>query len=61
VPSTPLGTKGVGEAGTIGAFGAVPNAVADALTTLGIELTELPYTPDRIFTAIRRAPNSPTR
>ena len=30
-PSTPLGSKGVGEAGTIGAFGAVPNAVGDAL------------------------------
>jgi aerobic carbon-monoxide dehydrogenase large subunit len=57
-PATPLGTKGVGEAGTIGAYGAVPNAVADALSTLGIELTELPLTPERIFTATRRAPNS---
>jgi CO/xanthine dehydrogenase Mo-binding subunit len=55
-PATPLGTKGVGEAGTIGAFGAVPNAVADALTTLGVELTELPLTPERIFTAMRRPP-----
>jgi len=51
-PATPLGTKGVGEAGTIGAFGAVPNAVADALTTLTAEVTELPLTPERIFTAI---------
>jgi carbon-monoxide dehydrogenase large subunit len=51
-PATPLGTKGVGEAGTIGAFGAVPNAVADALSTLGVELTELPFTPERIFTAM---------
>lgn len=57
-PATPLGTKGVGEAGTIGAFGAVPNAVADALATLGVELTELPLSPERIFTAMRRVPNS---
>lgn len=48
-PATPLGTKGVGEAGTIGAFGAVPNAVADALAGLAIELTELPHTAEQIF------------
>ena len=49
--ATPLGSKGVGEAGTIGAFGAVSNAVADALAPLGIELTELPYAPEQIFEA----------
>jgi aerobic carbon-monoxide dehydrogenase large subunit len=54
-PSTPLGSKGVGEAGTIGAFGAVPNAVGDALAPLGIELSCLPYTPERIFTATQRS------
>jgi aerobic carbon-monoxide dehydrogenase large subunit len=48
-PATPLGTKGVGESGTIGAFGAVPNAVADALAELGVELTELPHTGEQIF------------
>jgi carbon-monoxide dehydrogenase large subunit len=48
-PATPLGTKGVGEAGTIGAFGAVPNAVADALADLAIEVTELPHTAEQIF------------
>ena len=49
--ATPLGSKGVGEAGTIGAFGAVSNAVADALAPLGIALTQLPYGPEQIFAA----------
>jgi carbon-monoxide dehydrogenase large subunit len=51
-PNTALGSKGVGEAGTIGAFGAVTNAVADALGPPGAELTALPYSPSRIFSAI---------
>ena len=51
-PRTLLGTKGVGEAGTIGAFGAVANAVADALAPLGSVLTELPYTPLRVHEAL---------
>jgi aerobic carbon-monoxide dehydrogenase large subunit len=54
-PNTPLGSKGVGEAGTIGAFGAVPNAIGDALAPLGIELSCLPHTPERIFTATQRS------
>jgi carbon-monoxide dehydrogenase large subunit len=53
-PSTALGSKGVGEAGTIGAFGAIANAVADAVAPLGAELGELPYSPNRIFSAIPR-------
>lgn len=47
--ATPLGTKGVGEAGTIGSFGAVPNAVANALADLDVEVTDLPCTPERLF------------
>jgi carbon-monoxide dehydrogenase large subunit len=54
-PKTLLGSKGVGEAGTIGAFGAVANAVADALGPLGAELTRLPYSPDRVFQAVEAA------
>jgi carbon-monoxide dehydrogenase large subunit len=50
-PKTGLGSKGVGEAGTIGAFGAVSNAVADAMAPLADELTTLPYSPNRIFSA----------
>ena len=54
-PHTILGSKGVGEAGTIGAFGAVANAVADAVAPLGAQLTRLPYSPDRIFEAVTAA------
>jgi len=48
-PSTLGGFKGVGEGGTIGAPAAIANAVADALAPLGIEITELPVTPERLF------------
>src|SRR5207244_9371899 len=54
-PKTLLGSKGVGEAGTIGAFGAVANAVADAVAPLGAELTQLPCSPARIFEAVTAA------
>jgi carbon-monoxide dehydrogenase large subunit len=51
-PSTvhELGTKGVGEGGTIGATAAVANAIADAL---GLTDVTLPLTPDRIVALIR--------
>ena len=39
----------MGEGGTIGAPAAVANAVADALAPLGIEINELPVTPERLF------------
>ncbi|HLQ62923.1 MAG TPA: xanthine dehydrogenase family protein molybdopterin-binding subunit [Candidatus Acidoferrales bacterium] len=51
-PATLLGSKGVGEAGTIGAWGAVANAVADAVAPLGARLTELPLRPGTIFAAL---------
>ncbi len=54
-PRTVLGSKGIGEAGTIGAFGAVANAVADAVRPLGAALWRLPYSPDRLFEAIELA------
>jgi aerobic carbon-monoxide dehydrogenase large subunit len=54
-PSTALGSKGVGEGGTIGAFAAVANAVADALAPLGVTLTDLPYSPAAIFAALAEA------
>lgn len=53
-PKTTLGSKGVGEAGTIGAFAAVACAVADAIGHQGAELTDLPYTPERIHQALER-------
>lgn len=48
-PTTLGGFRGMGEGGTIGAPAAVANAVADALAPLGIEINELPVTPDRLF------------
>jgi aerobic carbon-monoxide dehydrogenase large subunit len=57
-PHTALGSKGVGEGGTIGAFAAVANAVADALAPLGVTLTDLPYSPDALYRAITAAEDS---
>ena len=45
----------MGEGGTIGAPAAVANAVADALAPLGIEINELPVTPERLFRLIEAA------
>jgi aerobic carbon-monoxide dehydrogenase large subunit len=52
-PSNPLGIKGVGEAGTIGATPAIANAVIDALSPLGIRHLDMPLTPETIWRAIR--------
>jgi aerobic carbon-monoxide dehydrogenase large subunit len=52
-PINPLGVKGVGEAGTIGATPAIANAVLDALEPLGIGHLDLPMTPERIWQAIK--------
>jgi aerobic carbon-monoxide dehydrogenase large subunit len=53
--TNPLGIKGAGEAGAIGAPPAVVNAVVDALAPLGIEHLDMPLTPERIWRAIRAA------
>lgn len=51
----PLGAKGVGEAGTVGALAAVMNAVNDALAPLGIRHFDMPATPARVWAAIAAA------
>jgi carbon-monoxide dehydrogenase large subunit len=51
-PLNPLGVKGVGEGGSSGAGAAIANAVADALAPLGVAITELPLSPDRIATLL---------
>lgn len=51
----PLGAKGVGEAGTVGALAAVMNAVNDALAPLGIRHFDMPATPNRVWAAIAAA------
>jgi aerobic carbon-monoxide dehydrogenase large subunit len=48
----PLGAKGVGEAGTVGALPALLNAVNDALAPLGVRHLDMPLTPERVWRAI---------
>ena len=51
----PLGAKGVGEAGTVGAMPGLVNAVNDALAPLGVRHLDMPFTPARVWRAIRDA------
>jgi carbon-monoxide dehydrogenase large subunit len=53
--TNPLGTKGCGEAGAIGAPPAVINAVLDALAPLGVKDLDMPATPHRVWEAIQAA------
>jgi len=58
--NNPLGVKGVGELGTIGATPCVVNAVADALARNGLAarapLLQMPLTPHRLWEALQAAP-----
>ncbi len=54
-PRNPLGMKGVGESGTVGAAAAVQNAVMDALAPFGVRHLDMPLTPVRIWTALQEA------
>ena len=49
----PLGAKGAGEAGTVGALPVVINAVMDALATVGVRDFDMPATSDRVWQAIQ--------
>ncbi len=51
----PMGMKGCGEAGTVGALAAVTNAVIDALWDVGVREVEMPFTPHRIWQLIEKA------
>lgn len=51
----PLGMKGCGEAGTVGALGAISNAVRDALAPRGVGQVDMPFTPLRIWTWLQEA------
>jgi len=48
-PVNPLGAKGVGEAGTIGATPAMVNSVVDALSPLGVTHIDMPMTSEKIW------------
>jgi carbon-monoxide dehydrogenase large subunit len=54
-PVNPLGAKGIGESGSIGATPAVQNAVVDALAHLGVRHIDLPCSPERVWRAIAAA------
>ncbi len=53
--TNPLGVKGIGESGTIGAPPTVINAVIDALRPLGVAQIDMPATPLRVWQTIRQA------
>ena len=52
--TNPLGVKGAGEAGCVGALPAVTNAIVDALSEFGVTHIEMPATPERVWRAMRR-------
>ena len=54
-PRNPLGAKGIGEAGTIGATPAVHNAVIDAVSHLGVTHIDMPCTSINVWNAIQAA------
>jgi aerobic carbon-monoxide dehydrogenase large subunit len=54
-PNNPLGVKGIGESGAIGATPAVQNAVVDALAHLGVRHVDIPCTAERVWSAIHGA------
>jgi carbon-monoxide dehydrogenase large subunit len=54
-PNNPLGAKGAGEGGIIPVAGVIANAVASALSSLGVQPRELPLTPPRIWHLIQDA------
>ncbi|MCL4108732.1 UNVERIFIED_CONTAM: hypothetical protein GTU68_049073 [Idotea baltica] len=58
VPSTqnPMGMKGCGEAGTVGALAAISNAVLDAVWEHGVHKVDMPFTPNRVWSALKDAP-----
>ena len=55
----PMGAKGAGEAGTVGALPVVINAVMDALAPLGVRALDMPATSERVWQAIRDAKAGP--
>ncbi len=54
----PLGVKGVGEAGTVGAMPAMMNAINDALHHVGAPPIEMPATPQKVWAALQQAKDS---
>ena len=55
--TNPLGVKGAGESGTVGALPAVMNAINDALARIGAPYVQMPATPEKVWRAIEAARN----
>jgi carbon-monoxide dehydrogenase large subunit len=51
-PNNPLGAKGIGESGAVGAPAAVINAVVDALAPFGVEHIDMPAAPHKVWELI---------
>ncbi len=58
-PTNPLGAKGAGEGGIIPVGGVIANAIAAALSSLGVEPRHLPLSPPRLWALIQSAPAKP--
>jgi aerobic carbon-monoxide dehydrogenase large subunit len=54
----PLGVKGAGESGTVGALASLMNAVNNAMAHIGAEYVQMPATPEKVWKAIRKAQKS---
>jgi carbon-monoxide dehydrogenase large subunit len=52
-PNNPLGAKGAGEGGIIPVGGVITNAIASALSSLGVQPRALPLTPPRVWNLIQ--------
>jgi carbon-monoxide dehydrogenase large subunit len=52
----PLGVKGCGESGTIGAPAAITSAMMDALGSVGVRGIEMPFTSNKIWHALQKSP-----
>ncbi|MBU3689172.1 MAG: carbon monoxide dehydrogenase [Acidimicrobiales bacterium mtb01] len=57
-PNNPLGAKGIGESGSVGAPPAVINAIVDALSEFGVDHIDMPATPEKIWKAMKSGGNS---
>ena len=55
-PNNPLGAKGIGESGSVGAPAAVINAIVDALAPFGVEHVDMPATPNKVWTLMQGGP-----
>jgi carbon-monoxide dehydrogenase large subunit len=53
--ANPLGVKGAGEAGTVGALPALMNAINDALARVGAPYVQMPATPEKVWRALENA------